>query len=136
MRADAVIATTACTSKNGSNHFHLTRFCCRVCRGGGSDPPHAHNDKKISSTALIWEEQSPSGKDRNVQTQEGRAGSEEKDSTPLWLILSSYQCSTDPLCLLLSEWDCFDLTVVSLSGLSLFLFSTRSCRFPERNRPA
>lgn len=73
-----------------------------------------------------------------MQTQEGRAGSEEKDSTPLWLpplILSPYQCSTDPLCLLLSGWDRFDLTVVSLPGLSLVLFSTHSCRFLERNRP-
>lgn len=51
-RTDAVITTAACASKNGNNHFHRTRFCCRVCCGGDSDLPLARNDK-FTSTELI-----------------------------------------------------------------------------------
>lgn len=63
---------------------------------------------------------SASGEDRNVQTEEGRAGSAEKRSAlcgPLRSSCPPYQGSTDPLCLCLSGWDWFDLTVVSLTDL-------------------
>lgn len=124
-RANAVIAATVCASKNGRNHFHLTRFCCGFCRGGGSDP---HLVVMTKSPAQNWwgkSRASLSGKDRNVQTQEGRAGWEEEDSTLCGSLRSScppYQRPTDPLCLRLSGWDWFDLTVVFLPGLSLFFF--------------
>lgn len=55
-RADAGIATTVCASENGRNHFHLTRFCSRFCRGGGSDP---HVVVMTKSLAQNW-----SGKSR------------------------------------------------------------------------
>lgn len=119
-RADAVIATTTCTSKNGRNHFHPSRFCCRFSRGGASDP---HLVVMTKSPAQNWSGKSrasASGEDRNVQTEEGRAGSAEKRSAlcgPLRSSCPPYQGSTDPLCLCLSGWDWFDLTVVSLTDL-------------------
>lgn len=49
------------------------------------------------------------------ESQETRAGSEEKDR-----ILSTYHYSADQLCLLLSGWSWFGLTVVSMADLCLF----------------
>lgn len=86
-RADAVIATTVWSSKNGRNHFHLTRFCCSFCCGGGSDP---HLVVMTISPTPNWSGKSRarrSGKDRNVANP-GRG----KGLEPRWisaLILSS-----------------------------------------------